>query len=196
MRMIAVIAAAALAVAGTSALAQQKAPVQSVAFAKNVASANVFAIKSSELAQDRAQSGEVKSFAKQIIADHTKVGQEFKSALQAANISPPPPEQPSAKQKAALSKLRSAQGSAFDRAYLTAQLAGHREAVALLRNYVKSGRTAQLKELAQKTLPIEEQHLSEVMELSNRLVAGKAPTGTGSRAIGPPAEAPMRDKKR
>jgi putative membrane protein len=195
MRMIAA-AAAFLAIAGTAALAQQKAPAESVALARKVASANVFAIQSSELAQDRAQSSEVKSFAKQMIENHTKLGQEFKFAAQAANISPPP-EQPDAKQKAALSKLRSAHGPAFDRAYLAAQLAGHKQAVSLLRKYAKSGRTAQLKEVAQKTLPIEEQHLSEVTELTNRAVAaGKSRPGVGGRAIGPPAErAPMRDRR-
>src|SRR5262245_53879129 len=104
MRMI-ITAAAFLAVAGTAALAQQKAPAESVALARKVASANVFAIQSSELAQDRAQSGEVKSFAKQMIEDHTKLGQELAAAAQAANI-PPPPEQPDAKQNATLSKLR------------------------------------------------------------------------------------------
>lgn len=192
MRML-VSAAAALIIAGSAALAQQKAPAESMAFAKDVASANVFAIRSSELAQDRAQSSEVKAFAKQMIADHTKVGEEFKNALQVANISPPP-EQLNAKQKIALLKLQKAQGPAFDKAYLRAQLAGHKQAVALLRKYAKTGRTPQLKELAQKTLPIEEQHLSEVTELTNRAVAGRAPTGTGSRAIGPPAE--MRDRKR
>jgi putative membrane protein len=186
-------AAAALVIAGSAALAQQKAPAESLAFAKDVASANVFEIQSSELAQDRAQSSEVKAFAKQMIADHTKVGEEFKTALQVANISPPP-EQLNAKQKIALLKLQKAQGPAFDKAYLRAQLAGHKEAVALLRKYAKTGRTPQLKELAQKTLPIIEQHLSEVTELTNRAVAGRVPTGTGSRAIGPPAE--MRDRKR
>jgi putative membrane protein len=195
MRMI-VAAAAFLAVAGTAALAQQKVPTESVALARKVATANVFVIQSSELAQDRAQSSEVKSFAKQMIEDHTKLGQELKSAAQAANISPPP-EQPDAKQKAALSKLRSAHGPAFERAYLAAQLAGHKQAVSLLRKYAKSGRTAQLKEVAQKTLPIEERHLSEVTELSNRAVAaGKGRSGVGGRAIGPPAErAPMRDRR-
>ena len=196
MRMF-IVAAVGLGLAWNAALAQQKPPAASVAFAKKVASANAFEIQSSELAQDRARSSEVKAFAKQMVADHTKLGQEFKSAVKAANITAPLPEQPGAKQKAALSKLRSAQGTAFDTAYLTEQLAGHKEAVSILRKYAKSGRTPQLKEIAQNTLPIVEQHLSKVTELSNQLVAGaRGPTGTGSRAIGPPAETAPRPKKR
>lgn len=196
MRMV-ISAAAALVIAGSAALAQQKAPAESAAFAKKVASANAFAIQSSELAQDRAQSSELRSFAKRMITDHTKVGEDFKSLLQSANVSPLPPERPDAKQKAALAKLKKAQGPAFDRAYLSAQLAGNKRAVAALRKYAKSGHTPQFREFAQKTLPTIEQHLTEATELSNRAVAaGKAPTGAGSRAIGPPAEPAIRGKKR
>ena len=199
MRML-ISAAAALVIAGSAALAQQKAPQkapEAVAFAKKVENANAFAIQSSELAQERAQSSEVKAFAKQMVTDHTKVGEDFKSILQSANISPLPPQQPNARQKAALLKLQKAPGPAFDRAYLSAQLSGHKQAVALLRKYAKSGRTPQFREFAQKTLPTMEQHLSEVADLSNRAVAaGKAPTGAGSRAIGPPAERPSRGKRR
>src|SRR5262245_11968268 len=137
MRMM-VAAAAFLAVAGSAALAQQKspaapkAPAASIAFAKKAATANAFEIKASELAQERAQSDDVKAFAKQMVTDHTRIGQEFKDAVQAAGISPPP-GQVDAKQKAKLLKLRSAHGMAFDKAYLGAQLAGHKAAVARLR---------------------------------------------------------------
>jgi putative membrane protein len=202
-------AAAALVIAGSAALAQQtapaaggaaaaqrKAPAETVAFARKLAGANAFEIKSSELAQDRAQSDEVKSFAKQMIADHTKIGEDFKSVLQAAKIQLPP-ERPDAKQKATLLKLQKAKGPAFDKAYLSAQLAGHKQAVALVGKYAKTGRTPQFKELAQKTLPTLQQHLSELTDLRNRAVAaGKTPSGTGSRAIGPPAEPQTRHKKR
>jgi putative membrane protein len=164
-------------------------------FAKKVAAANTFEIQSSELAQQRAQSADVKSFAQQMISDHTKAGKEFKSAVQEANISPPPPEQPDAKQKAILAKLEKAQGAAFDKAYTNAQLNAHKEAVSLFRNYSKSGRTEPLKSFAQKTLPTLEHHLTMVQDLSKPGgVARKQ--GTGGAAIGPPADkAPQGMKK-
>jgi putative membrane protein len=196
MRMF-IVATVALAIAGNAASAQQKAPAESVAFAKKVASANDFAIKSSELAQGRAASSEVKSFAKQMIEDHTKLEEDYRSAMQAASISLPAAVQPGAKPRAVLSKLQRAQGPAFDKAYLTAQLAGHKEAVSVLRRYSKLGRTPQIKEFAQKTLPVVEQHLAKALELSNQPVAaGRAPTGTGSRAISPPAESAPRQRGR
>src|SRR5438132_602545 len=114
-------AVAAIALAGTAAVAQQNAPAEATTFAKKVASANTFEIQSSELAKERAQSEAVKGFADQMIADHTKAGEDFKVAVEGANISPPPPEEPDAKQKATLTKLRGAQGAAFDKAYVSAQ---------------------------------------------------------------------------
>jgi putative membrane protein len=189
---------AAVALAGTAALAQQqekKAPAEAATFAKKVAAANTFEIQSSELAKERAQSTDVKSFADKMIADHTKAGQEFKAAVKAANVSPPPAEQPDAKQKAALSKLQKAQGPAFDRAYVDAQLKAHKEAVSLFRNYSKKGRTAELKSFAEKTLPTLEHHLSMVQQLNSQGVAGAK--GSGGRALSPSSGMPQqRDQKR
>ena len=107
---------AAIMFAGTAVVAQPKAPAEAAAFANKVAHANTFEIQSSELAKDRSQSGDVKSFAEQMIKDHTKAGNDFKSAVAEAHISPPPPEAPDAKQKATLLQLKNAQGAAFDKA--------------------------------------------------------------------------------
>jgi len=185
-----------LALAGTSAIAQQKAPAEAATFAKKVAAANTFEIQSSELARDRSQSDDVKSFAEQMIADHTKAGEEFKSAVQEANVSPPPAEKPDAQQNATLTKLRNAKGASFDQAYVNAQLSAHKEAVALFRNYSKSGRTAPLKQFAGNTLPILEHHLSMVQELSrsSNVAVKQTPKGSGGAAMGPPAETPRKNK--
>ena len=193
-------AVAAVALLGSAAFAQKtaqtKAPAEAMTFAKKVAAANTFEIQSSELAQQRAQSADVKSFAQQMISDHTKAGKEFKSAVQEANISPPPAEQPDAKQKAILAKLQKAQGAAFDKAYINAQLNAHKEAVSLFRTYSKGGKTEPLKSFAQKTLPTLEHHLTMVQDLSRPGGVAQKKSGTGGAAIGPPAEkAPPATKK-
>jgi putative membrane protein len=183
---------AALAVAGTAALAQQtalqgKAPAEAVTFAKKVASSNTFEIQSSELANERAQSDQVRSFADQMIADHTKAGQDFETAVQAAKV-PPPPEEPNAKQKNTLAKLRNARGAAFDRAYINAQLTAHKEAVSLFRTYAKNGRSAPLKEFAQTTLPTLEHHLSMVQELRGQGGVARKQVPKGGVGYGPARE--------
>jgi putative membrane protein len=195
MRMLVAMAVATL-VAGPAAFAQQTAPAEAVAFAKKVASANTFEIQSSELAKDHSQSGDIKSFAEQMIKDHTKAGNDFKQAAAEAHISPPPPEALDARQQATLAKLKNAQGAAFDKAYVNAQLAAHTEAVSLFRNYGKSGHAAPLKHFAQSTLPTLEHHLSMAQDLSPSGVASRqAPRGSGGAAIGPPAQTPQKATK-
>jgi putative membrane protein len=164
-RLIAI--ASVLAVAGTVALAQQKAPQEATTFATKVAAANTFEIQSSELATERAERDDVKTFAKQMIDDHTKAGKDFKAAVQAANIQAPK-EESDAKQKATLKKLEGAKGKSFDQAYVSAQTDAHKEAVTLFKNYASKGQTAPLKDFAQKTLPTLEHHLQMVQDLGKK----------------------------
>ena len=88
MRML-VAMTAAIMFAGTAVVAQPKAPAEAAAFANKVAHANTFEIQ-------------------QMIKDHTKAGNDFKSAVAEAHISPPPPEAPDAEQKATLLQLKNA----------------------------------------------------------------------------------------
>jgi len=75
-------------------------------------------------------------------------------------------------------------------------VAAHKEAVSLFRKYSKSGRTAPLKEFAQSTLRVLERHLSMAQELSRPagVASRQAPKGSGSAAIGPPAQTPRKAK--
>jgi putative membrane protein len=187
------IATAALAVVvGSTAIAQQqKAPVEATTFATKVAASNAFAIQSSQLAGDRAERGEVKSFAKQMIDDHTKVGQDFKLAVQAANMSAPP-EDPDAQQKAEIEKLQNARGRSFDQAYVSAQRQAHEEAVSLFRAYTRNGAAGPLKEFAQKTLPTLEQHLKMIQDVSQQISAAgqaRAPAPNAKTTDAPKAKA-------
>jgi putative membrane protein len=185
-----IVAAALVAVVGPAALAQQqKVPAKATAFATKVAAANAFEIQSSQLAADRAERAEVKSFAKQMIDDHTKAGEDFKSAVQAANMTAPP-EDPDAKQKADIEKLQNARGRAFDQAYVNAQRQAHEGAVSLFRAYVRSSAAGPLKEFAQKTLPTLEQHLKMIQGVSREI-------GSAGQARAPAKEpAPSRSAKK
>jgi predicted outer membrane protein len=81
-----------------------------------------------------------------MVADHSKGGREFKSAVRAAGMAPPP-ERLDPRHRAILSTLRQSQGRAFDLAYVNAQLQA--QAVTLLQRYAKSGRTKPLRAFAQ-----------------------------------------------
>src|SRR4051812_7820860 len=64
-------------------------PVKTTDFINKAAVANRFEIDTSQLALKYAKAEDVKSFAQQMITDHTKVGDDFKASLAEANIEAP-----------------------------------------------------------------------------------------------------------
>ncbi len=183
MKSILSLAAAALLAASPAALAQssdttqpntvQEVPktasqpmqeVDTATFVTMASSSNMFEIESSQLALEKAQSDTVKQFAQQMVADHTKAGEDFKAALQQANMAAPEPAlQP--KEQQALEKLQAASGEQFDAEYVAAQARAHDEAVALFRGYASGGDDPALMEFAKQTLPVLEMHQQRVKEL-------------------------------
>jgi putative membrane protein len=134
-------------------------------FVKKAAIGGMFEVQSSEIAQDKAQSAEVKEFAEQMITDHGKANKELESAAQ--DLGATVPEELDAKHQQALQKLESAsEGAEFDRAYIQAQRNAHKEAVNLFSSYSKSGGDAQLTSWAQKTLPTLQEHARHIQGLN------------------------------
>jgi putative membrane protein len=143
--------------------------VDTPTFVKTVPSANEFEIQSSKLAEEKSKSADVKKFAKQMITDHTKAGEDFKAALSqgqtTASIKPAGSMlQP--KEQQMLDELKSASGKDFDRKYIQMQTDAHKEAVALFSTYGKSGDDPAMKEFAKKTLPVLKMHEKHVKELA------------------------------
>ena len=97
-------------------------------------------------------------FAQQMIDDHTKIGDQFKAALQQANL-PQPSDNLDQQDQMVLAKLQSEKEPAFDRTYAASQRRGHQQAVQVLRTYSRSGGNKDLKQLAAKTLPMIKEHL-------------------------------------
>ncbi len=127
-------------------------------FIQKVANSNRFEIQSSQLALDKSKNSEIRRFARRMIDDHTKIGDELKATLQKANL-PLPGDQLDEPDQAALTKLKSEKEAAFDRNYAAGQRRGHIQAVRLVEAYSKGGTNPSLKELATQTLPVLKEHL-------------------------------------
>lgn len=141
-------------------------PTDAKDFASKVAVANKFEIDTSELALKYAKGADVKKFAQQMIDDHTKAGEEFKAAVAAQKIDAPK-DALDMTHEAKYAKLRVfTTENGFDGSYVAEQLAAHKEAVDLFRNYSQNGQTGPLKDFAAKTLPTLEHHLMMVQSLS------------------------------
>ena len=125
-------------------------------FVAEAATSDMFEIKSSQLAASRA-TGEVQSFANQMVTDHTKTTSELKGLAGGSNV-PLPTEMTSA-QQSMLTKLQGLQGNDFAKQYMDDQVSAHKDAVSLFQRYGDGGDNAQIKNWASQTLPTLQHHL-------------------------------------
>ncbi len=130
-----------------------------------------FEITSSELAQDKAQSAEVKAFASMMIKDHTDAAQRLEKISAEAGIKPAEKgvgqETEHTKD---LQKLQQAKQEEFDAAYIALQRQAHEEAVKLFTDYSKNGDDPKLKQFAAETLPTLQTHLEHAERLKGKTI--------------------------
>lgn len=138
-------------------------------FVKQVAISDMFEIESSKLAEQKGNADE-KSFAKQMIADHTKTSGELKGMVSSKKIEATIPAELDSAHQSKLDKLKGANGKDFTSDYNSYQVSAHEDAVSLFDRYAKGGDNADLKDWAGKTLPALKHHLDMAKAL------GKAPS--------------------
>lgn len=159
-------------------------------FVTNAAVGGMFEVQSSELAEEKAQSAEVKDFAEQMVQDHGKANDELKSA--ARKLGAEIPTKLDAKHAQMIDKLEGLSGAQFDSAYIQAQRDAHRDAVKLFTNYSQSDGNAQLTAWAKKTLPTLKEHQQHLQQISvGGVAAGEQETGTGRASTPEPMKRPQ-----
>ena len=130
----------------------------------DMAMVNMAEIEMGKLAQSKSQNPDVKTYAQQMIDDHTKALQEVQTVAQAKGVTLP--TELDAKHKAMSAKLEKLTGDAFDREYMkVGGLASHKEAHKLLQKNQKSAKDPEVKGLATKMMPTVEQHLKAAQQM-------------------------------
>ncbi len=143
-------------------------PSQTKDFISAVAVGNKFEVDTSQLALKYAKSPDVKNFAKEMITDHTKAGEEFKATLAQAKIEPPAENDVIHTAKYAKLRLFTTKDG-FDAAYVDEQLKAHQETVAKFQDYAANGPTPEVKDFASKLLPTLQHHLSMAKDLQEKV---------------------------
>ncbi|HEX9171116.1 MAG TPA: DUF4142 domain-containing protein [Telluria sp.] len=124
----------------------------------DMARANMAEIEAGKLALSKSQDTDVKTFAQQMIDDHTKALGEVQTLAQQKGVTLP--TEPDAKHKAMAAKMEKMTGAAFNHEYMKkAGVDDHKKVLAMLKKYEKSAKDADLKALAAKMVPTVEQHL-------------------------------------
>lgn len=130
----------------------------------DMARANLAEIEAGKLAQSKSQNDQVKSYAQQMIDDHSKALTELQQLAQAKGVTLP--TEPDAKHKAMAAKLEKMNGEAFDKAYMAqAGLQDHKRMHSKLMSDQKRAKDPDVKAAATKMAPVVEQHLKSAQQM-------------------------------
>ncbi len=173
---VAAVAVLALAL-GSTAIAQsmgEKTGVNSVLgvapstsdFVKEAALSDMTEIATSKLAQERGDA-DAKTFASQMVTDHTKTSEELKALVSRGVKAEIPASLDDTHQKK-VDKLKDAKPEDFNSDYASMQVSAHKDAVSLFERYAKGGDDAKLKDWAGKTLPHLQHHLEMAQNLNKK----------------------------
>jgi putative membrane protein len=138
-------------------------------FVKNARIGGMFEVESSKLALEKSQDSGIRSFAQQMVDDHTKANEQLETTLTNANLmvdQPSSPDKLDKKHQAMLDKLRKASGDQFNKMYVKMQQDAHDEAVKLFTSYSKKGDNAEVKSFASETLPTLQEHRKHINSMN------------------------------
>ena len=139
-------------------------PAPDKAFVQAASMSSSTEIDASKLAMKNSQDKDVKSFARHMAMDHTKLTVSLKMAAPHGVAVPKDNSDTEV-----LDSLRGLKGKAFDDAYIQkVGLEGHTKAVAAFKDEINNGQNADLKEAAQKALPTIQEHLQMAQTLATK----------------------------
>jgi putative membrane protein len=195
---VAVLAAAA-AQAQTSGAGAQQAPEKSGQavssdaheFINKMASSGMAEVQLGKLATERAENADVKAFGQMMVKDHTQANNQLKKVASQLNVELPKALDP--KHQQLHDRLAKLKGAEFDREYIQAMVAEHKQDASELRDRTRQMTSAKpadpsrpgavgttgdptreqaLTQWASKTLPVIEKHLERAQEIHEQLGKG------------------------
>ena len=137
---------------------------QDTTFVNTVAQAGTEEINAAQLAETQSHSARIKSYAQQMVTDHTAANQKLASIAQSKGVTPS--MTPDDAHTQMMSQLQNEHGRAFDRAYIQGQIKDHQMVVQVLQNEIQTGTDPDLKAYASSTLPVIQNHLQMAEALS------------------------------
>jgi putative membrane protein len=127
---------------------------------------NLAAIQMSQLAQEKAQSAEVKSFAATVMVDHWVSNEQGEKAAKQSGITVP--TAPSISQKLEYEKMSKLSDKALDRAFVAAMIAFYKAIIPRFKNEaLKTNDPVGI--FAKEELPRLEEHLDAAQKLQSRI---------------------------
>lgn len=142
------------------------------AFMKQAAQNGNTEVEASKLALTKSSNPQVKTFAQQMIDDHTKTGDELKSLASSKGVELS--DKPSMMQSAKIKALDAMSGANFDKRYASiVGVSAHEDTVKLFQKESTKAKDADVKAFADKTLPGLQHHL-EMAQALKTSTSGKS----------------------
>ncbi|MGC4805690.1 DUF4142 domain-containing protein [Micromonospora sp. DT233] len=184
---------AALVVAGlmpaAAAQAAAQPSTQDSQYLQAVHQVNLTEVELGNLAQDKGQNQQVKDLGAQLATDHEQLDQTVQSTAQQLNVTLP--DAPSTDQQAVIDRLTNLSGAEFDKAWVTAELAGHVQAIQATQTEISQGTEQSVVQLAQNALPVLQAHYDALVALAQTLgVPVPQTSASGTPAPGGTATTP------
>jgi len=136
-------------------------PMTAEGFRAMALQSDAFEISSSQLALQRSRSPAIRSFARQMVQDHTMTSQALGVPAGSAVAL-------DARHASMLNQLAPLGGRAFDAAYGQMQVMAHQEAVGMFAAYAQGGVDPAMRAFAQQVLPSLQMHLTMAQRLAGR----------------------------
>jgi predicted outer membrane protein len=148
---------------------------------------NQHEIDAGNFAQERAQSDQVKNYGGTLVTDHQQLDRNITSFAERNDMMVPNAgdgsnaqlDKMQQKNEAMSERLKGLSGAQFDRAFATAMVQGHQQAVQLVRNALSQAQDAQFKSLLTDTLPVLQKHLQLAQQLQSQ-TAGRTSSGAST----------------
>ena len=127
----------------------------------------MFEVQAGNLALQKAQSADVKTFAQRMVADHGMANAELAQLATTKGLALP--TELGGPMKDAFEHLESLSGAEFDKAYMAHMVEGHDKDVAEFDRMAATAGDFDLKTWAGKTLPVLKEHQTQAKEVSSKL---------------------------
>ena len=163
-----VVALALTTVAGCGMMMDRKdglpAPTTASGFLINAAQSGMLEVNASRLALERSKNSAVRSFAQNMVDDHTKANEEVMKLAEARKVALP--RALAGEQRVIYERLQGLSGTEFDRNYAaTVGVSAHEKTIRMFETASTSVDDSQLRSFVQKTLPTLQHHLREARKL-------------------------------
>ncbi|HOO15507.1 MAG: DUF4142 domain-containing protein [Phycisphaerae bacterium] len=136
------------------------------AFMTKVAQGNLFEIRAGELAHKKTTSEDVRKLATRLIVDHTANNVELKKLATKHNVELP--NELNEQQRKELARLEKLSGPEFEQAYVELMIKDHKADIAAFEKQIAASQ-GDVKQFAEKTLPVLREHLKMAEETQKKL---------------------------